>query len=116
MSNPVFKTIQLTGTSPESIEDAVNTALAKAGKTVRQMRWFEIAEVRGAIDENQVKRIQDNASKTRLSILFYSLAWDALKIAESATHVLAVFEDSMPAAEGSGRLVDPSAQTEPSTT
>jgi len=50
-------------------------------------------------DENQVLRIQNNKSKTRLSILFYSLAWDALKIAENATHVLEVFEDSIPAAE-----------------
>jgi len=65
-------------------------------------------------DENQVMRIQDNSSKTRLSILFYSLAWDALKIAESATHVLAVFEDSMPAADTTGRLEDPSISDEPS--
>ena len=46
--------------------------------------------------------ISDNASKTRLSILFYSLAWDGLKIAESATHVLAVFEDTMPTDERTG--------------
>ena len=58
MDNPVFKTIQITGTSSKSIEDAVNTALAKAGQTVRQMRWFEIAEVRGAIGDNQVKQWQ----------------------------------------------------------
>ena len=67
-------------------------------------------------DENQVMRIQDNASKTRLSILYYSLAWDALKIAESATHVLAVFEDAMPVTEDAGQLVEPSAEPDPSTT
>jgi hypothetical protein len=55
-------------------------------------------------DENQVMRIQGNASKTRLSILFYSLAWDALKIAESATHVLTVFEESMPGSEAPTEL------------
>jgi flavin-binding protein dodecin len=58
MSNPVYKTIQITGTSPSSIEEAVNGALAKAGQTVRQLRWFEIEEVRGVIDENQVKQWQ----------------------------------------------------------
>jgi phosphate/sulfate permease len=55
----------------------------------------EIRMMVDEFDENQVMRIQDNSSKTRLSILFYSLAWDALKIAESAIHVLRVFEESM---------------------
>ncbi|MDH3675001.1 MAG: dodecin family protein [Anaerolineae bacterium] len=50
----VYKIIELTGTSPTSIEDAVNCALAKAEKTVRSMRWFEIVETRGSIDGAQV--------------------------------------------------------------
>lgn len=54
-------------------------------------------------DENQVMRIQNNSSKTRLSILFYSLVWDSLKIAEHTTHVLTVFQESMPGV-GRGRL------------
>ena len=58
MDNSVFKIIELTGTSSESIEDAVNNALAKAGKTVRQMRWFEILETRGAIETDKVKQWQ----------------------------------------------------------
>lgn len=64
-------------------------------------------------DENQVLRIQDNSSKTRLSILFYSLAWDALKIAESATHVLGVFEDSIAAAESVDEFEDNGSDLEP---
>ena len=44
-------------------------------------------------DQNQVIRIQDNRSKTRLSILFYSLMWDCLKIAENTTHLLPVFRE-----------------------
>lgn len=58
-------------------------------------------------DENQVLRIQNNTSKTRLSILFYSLVWDSLKIAEHTTHVLTVFEESMPGVDlgaAGGRL------------
>ena len=44
-------------------------------------------------DQNQIMRIQDNSSKTRLSILFYSLAWDSLKIAEQTTQLLTVFRE-----------------------
>jgi phosphate/sulfate permease len=44
-------------------------------------------------DKNQVLRIQDNSSKTRLSILSYSLAWDCLKITEQTANLLTVFEE-----------------------
>jgi Na+/phosphate symporter len=47
----------------------------------------------GQFDQQQIKRIQDNRSKTRLSILFYSLTRDSLKIAEQATHLLTVFRE-----------------------
>jgi flagellar motor component MotA len=46
-------------------------------------------------DQNQVMRIQDNTSKTRLSILFYSFMWDELKIAEQTTHLLSLFRDPL---------------------
>jgi phosphate/sulfate permease len=46
-------------------------------------------------DQNQVMRIQDNSSKTRLSILFYSFIWDLLKIAEQTTHLLSLFRDPL---------------------
>ncbi len=58
MSNRVFKKIELTGTSEESIEAAVNNALAKASETVRNMRWFEVLETRGAIDGGRVSQWQ----------------------------------------------------------
>ena len=50
----VYKIIELTGTSQTTIEDAVNCALQKAEKTVRNMRWFEVVETRGSIDGGQV--------------------------------------------------------------
>jgi phosphate/sulfate permease len=54
-------------------------------------------------DRNQILRIQDNTSKTRLSILSYSLAWDCLKIAEQTQSLLSVFEDPFtPNQEGEG--------------
>ncbi|NOZ08031.1 MAG: dodecin domain-containing protein [FCB group bacterium] len=58
MENNVYKLIELTGTSPDSIEDAVNNALKQAGKTVRNMRWFTVEETRGAIHENGVSQWQ----------------------------------------------------------
>ncbi len=54
MSGNVFKILELTGTSSTSIEDAVQNALGRAGETVRQMRWFEVTETRGTVDNNKV--------------------------------------------------------------
>lgn len=54
MAGSVYKLIELTGTSETSIEDAVSNALAKAGESVRQMRWFEVTETRGTINGNKV--------------------------------------------------------------
>lgn len=58
MSDKVYKHIQLTGTSGTSIEDAVNTAIAKAARTVRHMSWFEVVETRGAIANDKVTQWQ----------------------------------------------------------
>ena len=54
MSDHVYKVIELTGTSSVSVEDAVNGAIARAAKTVRNMRWFEVIETRGSIDGAKV--------------------------------------------------------------
>jgi dodecin len=54
----VYKLIELTGTSPKGIEDAVNNALARAAKTVRNMRWFEVTETRGRIDAGRAAEWQ----------------------------------------------------------
>jgi flavin-binding protein dodecin len=54
----VYKIIEITGTSGESVEDAVNRALAKASSTVRMMRWFEVTEIRGAVAGEQVGQWQ----------------------------------------------------------
>lgn len=53
-----YKKIELTGTSDTSVEDAVSTALAKASESVRNMRWFEITEIRGAVDGRNVSQWQ----------------------------------------------------------
>ena len=58
MKNKVYKLIELTGTSTKSIEDAVNTALTRAGKTIQNLSWFQIVETRGSIEKKQVKQWQ----------------------------------------------------------
>lgn len=55
MSNHVYKMIELTGSSDKSIEEAIQNAVAKAAKTVRNMRWFQVMETRGHIDNDQVQ-------------------------------------------------------------
>lgn len=52
MTDTVYKRIDITGTSSTNVEDAVNNAIAKAGETVRNLRWFEVKEIRGAIQDD----------------------------------------------------------------
>jgi len=54
MPNHVYKSIELTGSSTTSMEDAVRTAIDKAAKTIRNMRWFEIVESRGYLEEGKI--------------------------------------------------------------
>ena len=58
MSDPVYKSIELTGSSRTSIEEAVNNALAKASKTLHNLRWFQVVETRGQIDDARVAQWQ----------------------------------------------------------
>lgn len=54
MSDHVYKTIELTGSSTSGIEDAVNKAVAKASESVRNLQWFEVVETRGHIRDGKV--------------------------------------------------------------
>lgn len=54
----VYKIIELTGTSPIGIEEAVKNAVDKAAKSVRNMRWFTVTETRGYIENNSVAHWQ----------------------------------------------------------
>lgn len=58
MADHVYKLTELTGSSKTSVEDAVNNAVARAAKTIRNMRWFEVKEIRGHIDQQQVQHWQ----------------------------------------------------------
>lgn len=58
MANHVYKVVELVGSSPTSIEEAVQNALAKASATIRNTRWFEVTETRGHIEEGRVAHWQ----------------------------------------------------------
>ena len=54
MSEHVYKKIELVGTSKVSIEDAIQNAISLAGETLDNLRWFEVVETRGQIEENKI--------------------------------------------------------------
>ena len=58
MSEHVYKQIELTGSSPKSSDEAVRNAVAKASKTIRGMRWFEVTDTRGRIEDDGRCRFQ----------------------------------------------------------
>ena len=54
MSDHVYKKLELTGTSSAGVDDAIRNAIAKAGRTMHNLRWFEVVEIRGGIDGGAV--------------------------------------------------------------
>ncbi len=58
MAFHVYKTIELTGSSPNSSDEAVRIAVERAARTVRNMRWFEVAGTRGEIEDGRVAHWQ----------------------------------------------------------
>jgi hypothetical protein len=58
MSDNVYKLIEVTGTSTTSLEDAIQNAIARAAKTIRRMRWFQVTETRGSIENDRVAQWQ----------------------------------------------------------
>jgi len=58
MSHHVYKSIEITGSSPTDLEDAIRTAVARAAKTVRNMRWLEVVSTRAHIQDDKVAHWQ----------------------------------------------------------
>jgi hypothetical protein len=54
MDEHVYKKIELTGSSKNSIEEAVQNAIVKASETIRNMRWFEVTETRGYLEDKAI--------------------------------------------------------------
>jgi dodecin len=58
MNDHVYKITELVGSSPDSIEDAVSQAIARASISLRNLRWFEVVETRGHIENGKVAHWQ----------------------------------------------------------
>lgn len=58
MSDHVYKSLELTGSSRIGIEDAVNKAIERASQTVRNIHWFNVVETRGHVEDGKVAHWQ----------------------------------------------------------
>jgi hypothetical protein len=58
MSDHVYKSIELTGSSTEGVTQAIDRAIAKASTTVREIDWFEVTEIRGHVEDGTVAHYQ----------------------------------------------------------
>jgi flavin-binding protein dodecin len=58
MNDKVYKVVELTGTSPESSDQAVRGAIERANKTLKNLDWFEVAETRGHIADGRIAHWQ----------------------------------------------------------
>jgi dodecin len=58
MTNHVYKTVELTGSSPNGVQAAVEAAIARANDTIRNIRWFEVTQVRGQVEAGKVAHWQ----------------------------------------------------------
>jgi flavin-binding protein dodecin len=58
MTEHVYKSVEITGSSPAGVKEAIDRAIAKASETLRHLDWFEVTEIRGQIDEGRVAHYQ----------------------------------------------------------
>ncbi|MFH1999917.1 MAG: inorganic phosphate transporter [Planctomycetota bacterium] len=87
----------------QMIHECIDTVLARVSRTLREKEELDFAFVEERLDVlknlirefdmNQIMRIQDNTSKTRLSILFYGFIWNAQRIVKHTHRLLSIFSD-----------------------
>ncbi|MFQ5930970.1 MAG: dodecin [Nitrospiraceae bacterium] len=58
MEDHVYKIIQLAGSSTASIEDAIQNAVGRASRTLKNLRWFQVMETRGHIEDGKIAHYQ----------------------------------------------------------
>jgi flavin-binding protein dodecin len=58
MSDHVYKSIEITGSSPDGVTQAIDRAVAKASQSLRGLDWFQVTEIRGSIDEGNIAHYQ----------------------------------------------------------
>jgi flavin-binding protein dodecin len=58
MSDHIYKVEEVVGSSETSIEDAIERAISKMAKTMRHLRWFEVVQTRGHLEDGKVAHYQ----------------------------------------------------------
>jgi dodecin len=58
VANHTYRIIEIVGTSPDGVEAAIRNGLSRAGETVRHLDWFEVTEIRGQMEDNEVAHVQ----------------------------------------------------------
>jgi flavin-binding protein dodecin len=58
MTDFVYKSVEITGTSTEGVTEAIDRAIAKASETLRNLDWFEVINIRGHIEEGRIQHYQ----------------------------------------------------------
>ena len=58
MSDHVYKSVEITGSSPEGVKEAIDRAIAKASESLRNIDWFEVVSVRGHVADGKVAHYQ----------------------------------------------------------
>jgi flavin-binding protein dodecin len=58
VSDHVYKSVEITGTSAEGVREAIDNGIAKASKTIRHLDWFQVTEIRGHIDDGKAAHYQ----------------------------------------------------------
>jgi hypothetical protein len=58
MSDHVYKIVEIVGSAADSVEDAINRAIARAAQTLREIRWFEVVSTRGQVEDGKVAHYQ----------------------------------------------------------
>ena len=58
MDDHVYKVVELVGSSETSIEDAIQTAVKRASQSLRNLRWFEVLQTRGHVENGEVRHYQ----------------------------------------------------------
>jgi flavin-binding protein dodecin len=58
MSDHVYKSIEITGSSPDGVTQAIDRAVGKASQSLRGLDWFEVTAIRGNIEEGNIAHYQ----------------------------------------------------------
>jgi dodecin len=58
VSDHVYKTVEITGSSPSGVDDAIKGAIEKAAETLRHIDWFEVTAMRGHVEDGRMAHVQ----------------------------------------------------------